>query len=84
MAKRRLLPEAAYDFWVRDGRDGETSTRRDTLAEAQADAKRWRKTVDPWRRSVFEIRWAVNETKVLRLLRSAHVQGEPKKEGTDR
>lgn len=30
MSKRRLLPECCYDFWVRDGRDGETRPVRDT------------------------------------------------------
>lgn len=69
MAKRRLLPEAAYDFWARDGRDGEEGRRRDSLAFARRDARRWKATIlDSWRRCVITVEWAVNERKVLRLL----------------
>ena len=68
MSKRRLLPEAAYDFWAEDDRDGETTPKRDTLAEAKADQKAQRARFSSWSRGCIQLRWAVNERKVLRLL----------------
>lgn len=68
MGMRRFLVEAAYDFWARDQRDGETGPMRDTLAEARADVRRIRSTLEHWKRPAIELRWAVNERKVLRLL----------------
>ena len=68
MSVRRILPEAAYDFWAHDGRDGERGAMRDTAAEARADVKRIRATLDHWKRAAIQLQWAVNERKVLRLL----------------
>lgn len=65
---RRLLPEAAYDFWAHDARDGENRPKRDTMAEAQLEVREWRKALDPWKRSCIYVEWRVNERKVLRLL----------------
>lgn len=64
----RILPEAAYDFWARDGRDGEVGWTRDTLAAAKADVKDWRAKLKSWQRPCIELVWSVNERKVLRLL----------------
>ncbi len=70
--KKRILPEAAYDFWAHDGRDGEEGPRRDTLAEARADARAMRKVARSKPHVFFShqiwVAWAVNERKVLRLL----------------
>jgi len=67
---RRLLPEAAYDFWVCDGRDGETTPRRDTIAEARKDRARFirAQVVPAYMRCCFTVEWCVNERKVLCLL----------------
>lgn len=65
---RRLLPEAAYDFWAYDCRDGEKRPKRDTFAEALAEVKHWRKALDSWKRSCIYVDWKINEKKVLRLL----------------
>jgi len=66
------LPEAAYDFWARDGRDGEESPKRDTLAEGNAEVKymadRFSAHGKTWVRACITLEWAVNERKVLRLL----------------
>ena len=73
--KRRILPEAAYDFWAEDGRDGEARPVRDTLAEAKKDAKAWRAGMKDWQRCVITVEWEVNEKKVLALLRSGLTKG---------
>ncbi len=70
MSRRRILPEAAYDFWARDGRDGERSHVCDTLRDARAVTKEWRATLDAWNRCVITVGWEVSERKVLRLLRT--------------
>ncbi len=67
---KRLLPEAAYDFWAVDDRDGETGPKRDTLAEARADVRRWRSKELSYKRCVICLEWEVNERKVLRLLQA--------------
>lgn len=65
---KRLLPEAAYDFWVEDCRDGMESHKMGTLAEAKAEKnillKSWRARFP----CQLDIRWQVNEHKVLYLL----------------
>lgn len=66
--RKRSLPESAYDFWVRDGRDGEVTPRRDTLAEARSDLAIVRHGEDSWSRCCWEIKWEVNERKVKRML----------------
>ena len=68
MAKCRLLPEAAYDFFTRDGRDGEEGERRDTMAEAREDARKLRAAMPSYKRPAIEVWWRINERKVLRLL----------------
>ncbi len=68
MSRRRTLPEAAYDFWATDGRDGERGVVRDTLLAARADVRKWRRTLVPWSRCVIHVEWEVSEMKVLRLL----------------
>lgn len=71
MAKRRLLPEAAYDFWCRDSRDGEVTPRVDTMAEARVELRERRSRVRRWwMRSAWQIQWGVNERKVLVLLQA--------------
>ena len=74
---RRLLPEAAYDFFAYDNRDGEEGEVRDTLKEAQADVKAWRKTLDVWRRPVIEVCWRHNERKILALLKCRDTDSAP-------
>ena len=69
MAERRWLPEAAYDFWALDGRDGDKGWTRDTLAAAKLDAKTWRAKLKSYQRPCIQVVWAVNERKVLALLR---------------
>ena len=66
--KRRTLPESAYDFYARDGRDGELGKTRDTLAEAQADARAMRAPLTSYQRPAIEVCWRVNERKVMRML----------------
>lgn len=80
MSRKRLLPEAAYDFWVRDGRDGEERSRRHSLADALSDQRAWRATIRKWQRCCITVEWAVNERKVLRLLQQA--SEEPKERET--
>lgn len=68
---KRLLPEAAYDFWVEDCRDGMESHMLDTLKEAKAEK---RILVKSWRAQFacqLDIRWRVNEHKVLDLIEGA-------------
>lgn len=72
--RRRILPEAAYDFWAEDGRDGEQGASRDTMAEARVDAKAWRATLSSWQRCVITVEWKVNERKVLALLTKSVAQ----------
>ena len=67
MAKR-ILPEAAYDFYARDGRDGETGPMRSTIHAARKDAREMRGNLPSYSRCVIEVIWCVNETKVLKLL----------------
>ncbi len=75
MRGRRLLPEAAYDFHVVDGRDGEREGPFGTLAAAKRVAKRWRDDLVRRQRPCIEIEWLVNERKVLRLLRPSRTKG---------
>jgi hypothetical protein len=73
-AKQRKLPEAAYDFWVRDCRDGQESYTVDTLKEAKTDKRRF---VKEWRAMFacqLDIRWRINEDKVLALIAGAKKQ----------
>lgn len=69
--RRRILPEAAYDFWAEDSRDGERLPIRDTLSEARKDAAERRASLEFWRRCVISVEREVNERKVLRLLKAA-------------
>ena len=66
---RRKLPDAAYDFWAVDSRDGERRPIRDTLAEAKADAAKWRNGLSSWNRCCISVDWQVNEGKVSRIVR---------------
>lgn len=68
MGKRRLLPEAAYDFWAVDCRGGERGSVRNTIAEARKDARAMRAPLEWYQRRVIEVWWRVSERKVLRLL----------------
>jgi hypothetical protein len=68
MNRRRILPEAAYDFWAEDGYDGEKGPVRDSLAHARSDAKVWRADSVKWKRCRIKVWWRVNERKVLALL----------------
>jgi hypothetical protein len=71
MSAKRKLPEAAYDFWVEDCRDGQKSYTYDTMEEAQR-AKRG--FIKEWRARFacqLEILWRVNEDKVLALIADA-------------
>jgi hypothetical protein len=70
VAARRLLPEAAYDFWARDGRDGEEGPRRESIAAARSDKATW-PVRHAYQRSAITVEWAVNERKVLALLRQS-------------
>jgi hypothetical protein len=78
MSSRRLLPEAAYDFFTHDGRDGEMGPDRDTLVEAQADARRIRKGLVSWKRCVITLEWSMSEKKIARLLRATRLKGTDK------
>lgn len=69
--KHRLLPGAAYDFFVRDNRDGEESKYFDTLAEARAVAQVWKRRLAREDRCVIQVCWYLNERKILALLRGA-------------
>lgn len=71
VGKRRLLPDACYDFFVVDGRDGERWGPFDTPHKASRESKRLRGGVDHWNRCVFKLIHEVNERKVLALLREA-------------
>jgi hypothetical protein len=69
---RRLLPEAAYDFWALDGRDGEKGPLRATLKAARKDARDMRREARKKPHIFFSsqiwVEWSVNEEKVRRLL----------------
>ncbi len=65
---RRLLPEAAYDFWAYDGRDGERGPTRDTIAAAKVDMRRLRGLLPSYERCVITVEWKLNERKLLTLL----------------
>ena len=65
---RRLLPESAYDFTVRDGYDGEETGPFDTKSEAVAQLRIQRAKEHSWNRCRITLEWQVNERKVLRLL----------------
>lgn len=69
-SKSRLLPDDCYDFFVRDGRDGET---RGPFGDAGRAREIWlllRASVESYKRPCFTIEWRVNERKTLRLLMS--------------
>lgn len=68
---RRRLPEPAYDFWCRDGYDGEVGPVRDTHAEASRDRRAMAVRLPSHERPRIEVWWAVNEDKVLDLLLEA-------------
>jgi hypothetical protein len=67
--KTRLLPESAYDWHVRDGRDGETWGPYGTKREALDKRRFLRAYAEPVVRPVFEITSTINERKVLKLIR---------------
>jgi hypothetical protein len=66
------LPDAAYDFWALDGRNGETGPRRATIADARKDARAMRRVARARPHVFFAcqiwVEWALNERKVLSLL----------------
>lgn len=67
--RRRLLPEAAYDFFARDSYDNERGPIRDTLAEAQDDVRMMRSRIDSWNRSRIQCVSRLNERKIAKLLK---------------
>ena len=68
--RRRKLPEECYDFWVEDGRDGEESRVFPTYFEAAHKRSEWRAKLPTYERLVIQVRWQVNEEKVLKLLKA--------------
>lgn len=68
MSARRTLPESCYDFFVEDGRDGQQWGPFDTLEEAKEEAKRQRKSLDPWARACIELAHELSEPKIKRAL----------------
>jgi hypothetical protein len=68
---KRLLGDAAYDFYARDGRDGMLYGPFDTPGARDKKILALRKNLDEWQRCVIEPRHAISEAKVLKLLRFA-------------
>lgn len=77
--KRRLLPDACYDFYAVDGRDGERWGPYRTINEAQSERKRRRAGMDSWMRPAVYLESEVNERKVLAVIRAARA-GTPDEE----
>ncbi len=68
MPMHRLLPEAAYDWIVRDGRDGEEWGPFDTKAAASEERKRRARPLPFYARPAIEVVTKINERKVLALM----------------